>query len=526
MKQILMLAAENGALPGGKVGGIGDVVRDVPKALAKRGLDVTVLTPAYGVFSGLPGAKKIGSSNVNFGTDNTSFDFYEIPNNSSGKTVGKETKGSVRHIVIEHPLFSLCGTGQIYCDDPPERPFASDASKFSLLCTCAADMICNGALGDIDVLHLHDWHAAFLLILREFEPCFKKLKEFHCVYTIHNLALQGIRPYDFDESSLHRWYPALQIEPDVLRDPRWPECINPMAIGIRLADKVHAVSPSYAEEILSPSNVEQRGLFGGEGLEADLRRAKNEKRLIGILNGCEYYRGGRSKKPRRDKLLIHLRRQLRQWQKEDKSRRHIHQLAHSRIDRITESGKILVTSIGRLTEQKIGLMRQKTRDGKPSLHQVLEELAGNGTLIMLGSGDPAIEEFLFDTAKQFESFLFVRGYSDQLSEALYRSGDLFFMPSSFEPCGISQMLALRAGQPCLVHHVGGLRDTVAEGETGFVFTGENPVEQASELVSTFARALAVFQQYPARWQTLRDTAAAQRFRWSDSVSSYIKYLYQ
>jgi len=99
------------------------------------------------------------------------------------------------------------------------------------------------------------------------------------------------------------------------------------------------------------------------------------------------------------------------------------------------------------------------------------------------------------------------------------------MPSSFEPCGISQMLALRAGQPCLVHHVGGLRDTVKDNSTGFVFTGDNPTAQADALVSSVQRALNQFQKKSSKWQSMCKAAAAARFEWADSIDAYIKQLY-
>jgi starch synthase len=123
------------------------------------------------------------------------------------------------------------------------------------------------------------------------------------------------------------------------------------------------------------------------------------------------------------------------------------------------------------------------------------------------------------------NFIFLRGYSDELAEALYRLGDLFFMPSSFEPCGISQMLAMRAGQPCLVHEVGGLRDTVANKRTGLSFNGKNPRTRANALVRTMKTALQLFLGEPQKWQKMRKAAAAQRFSWADSVDAYIQQLY-
>ena len=144
---------------------------------------------------------------------------------------------------------------------------------------------------------------------------------------------------------------------------------------------------------------------------------------------------------------------------------------------------------------------------------------------MVGSGDPDYELFLAETAARNNNFIFLRGYSEELVKALYEMGDLFLMPSSFEPCGISQMLAMRAGQPCLVHHVGGLRDTVEDNVTGFTFTGNNPTGQADNLIATLQRAL-VAKSKPEKWQAMRKKAAAKRFSWTDSIDLYQKQLYE
>jgi starch synthase len=184
-----------------------------------------------------------------------------------------------------------------------------------------------------------------------------------------------------------------------------------------------------------------------------------------------------------------------------------------------------VTSVGRITEQKIGLMRELTSSGHPALHDALDALAQDGLMIMAGSGDAECEQFLCETMTLHANFIFLRGYSDELAEALYRLGDLFFMPSSFEPCGISQMLAMRAGQPCLVHEVGGLRDTVVNKRTGLSFNGKNPRTRANALVKTMKTALQLFLGEPQKWQKMRKAAAAQRFSWADSVDAYLQQLY-
>ncbi len=517
MAHILMVAAENGALPGGKVGGIGDVVREIPGALAQRNCTVSVVTPAYGVFDSLDGARQLQVLRVKFAGRTESLKLFQLDQIDGDR---------VHHYVIEHPLFSSCGAGRIYCDDPPGQPFKTDASKFALFCLGVAEAIKKGVFTELEVLHLHDWHAAFLCILRRYDTSYRSLQDLRCVYSIHNLAVQGVRPFSNDDSSLEQWYPGLVYERKQLADPRWTDCVNPMASAIRLADAVHTVSPSYAEEILLAGDLDH-GKHGGEGLDQDLRNASDEKRLFGILNGCDYSQKPVSALADWPSLLQRMRELVLLWASRDTALTSSHFIAHHSLDLLNDKRpKMLLTSIGRITDQKVGLMRQPTSQGQAALHAALEIVDDEGMLIMVGTGDPDYEQFLSETAAIYRNFVYLRGFSEELAEALYQQGDLFFMPSSFEPCGISQMLALRAGQPCLVHHVGGLRDTVKDGNTGFAFTGDNPTAQADALVSTVQRALNQFQKKSSQWKTMRKASAAARFEWASSIDAYIKRLYQ
>ncbi|MBT8435367.1 MAG: glycogen synthase [Gammaproteobacteria bacterium] len=517
MTHILMVAAENGALPGGKVGGIGDVLREIPAALVQRNCTVSVVTPAYGVFDSLDGARQLQVLRVKFAGRTESLKLFQLDQVGDGK---------VHHYVIEHPLFSSCGAGRIYCDDPPGQPFKTDASKFALFCLGVAEAIKNTVFAGLEVLHLHDWHAALLCILRRFDKSYRSLQDLRCVYSIHNLAVQGVRPFANNDSSLEQWYPDLVYERKQLADPRWSDCVNPTASAIRLADAVHTVSPSYAREILLPGDPDH-GKHGGEGLDQDLRNADDEKRLFGILNGCDYSQKSVSTLADWPALLQRMRELVLLWASQDAALASPHFIAHDSLGLLNEQRpQMLLTSIGRITDQKIGLMRQPTGSGQPALHAALEAMGDAGRLIMVGTGDPDYEQFLAETGAIHRNFVYLRGFSEELAQALYQQGDLFFMPSAFEPCGISQMLALREGQPCLVHHVGGLRDTVEDGKTGFAFAGDNPTVQADALVSTVQRALTQFQKKSTRWKTMRKAAAAERFEWTASIDAYIKYLYQ
>ena len=192
-----MAAAENDALPNGKVGGIADVVRDIPPALAAAGHVVNVVTPGYQAFSLIPGAKLITSIEVKFAGQTENVEVFKVPVIEPNK--------NVTIWVVEHPLFALGGVGKIYCDDPPSRPFESDANKFALFSAAVAKATVSGVFGSISVIHLHDWHAAMIAMLRAYDPEYHQLQSIRTVYTIHNLSLQGIRPLHDAENSLKYW---------------------------------------------------------------------------------------------------------------------------------------------------------------------------------------------------------------------------------------------------------------------------------------------------------------------------------
>ena len=359
------------------------------------------------------------------------------------------------------------------------RPFATDANKFALFGAAACELLGAARLGSFDAIHLHDWHAAFAALLIRFDPRFAMLAGNRLVFTIHNLALQGIRPFVDDESSLADWFPGLSCDRDAIADPRYPDCVNPMRAAINLCDKVHAVSPNYAAEIRK-SNRAEIGFHGGEGLERDLQRAHRAGKLRGILNGCEYppARGA----PSATKFIEAARRSVIRWIGESEQVDSGHFIALERLARWRGKAPTnWITSISRLTPQKTALFQTTMENGESCLENILGALPKDHALVMLGSGDAEIERFLTSCAADCENFLFLRGYSEDLSQMIYALGDLFLMPSSFEPCGIGQMLAMRAGQPCLAHRVGGLSDTIKDNVDGFLFAGQDPPRQAARL---------------------------------------------
>jgi starch synthase len=476
---------------------------------------VTVLMPGYQQLSHLPEAQPLHSVVVEFARALETLELFELR--------VPDAPPAVRTLVLEHPLFGACGAGQVYCHDADE-PFATDALKFALFCQGVAYALVSGALGQIDVIHAHDWHAAALLLLRRYHPAYAPLREIPTVFTVHNLSLQGIRPLRNSWSAPGRWFPELLLEREWVGDPRWSDCINLMRTGINLADQVHVVSPTYAREIIEPS-VPELGLVRGEGLEHDLRRLSEAGRLHGILNGCEYPPEIETSAPTKAQIVNLAQATLENWVGRHTTINaawfHALQRVHA-WRTCTEQERFVVVSVGRLTPQKVSLL-QVDLDGVSTLDRFLERLQ-DGLFIMLGSGDASCENFMTKAMQRHGNFLYLAGYADALAEQLYRYGDLFLMPSTFEPCGISQMLAMRAGTPCLVHKVGGLADTVKHLDNGFVFSGSNPVQQAWALLRVFDDILMLHGS--AEWEAITRRAAAARFTWDTVVAAYERLLYR
>ncbi len=509
-----MVAAENDALPNAKVGGVADVIRDCPKALSKAGLSVDVVIPDYG-FAALERVH-LGQLSVPFAGQIHHVDAWQL--NVADK--------SVRQIVLSHHYFNQ-HNGQVYCNDAPGRPFATDAIKFALFSAAVCEGLLQGIIPAPDVIHLHDWHSACVAVLLKFDSRFAHYFNTKLVYTVHNLALQGIRPFKGDDSSLEAWFPSLGYDGQVLCDPRYPHCFNPMRSAINLADKVHLVSPTYANEVLCPSDP-INGFFGGEGLEQDLQNAQAANKLVGILNGCEYDSKTLNSAPTLTSLYHEINTELFKWMAKTQQVESGFYIAHQRLLQFMqhESTGPLITSVGRLTEQKVLLLHQAYQ-GVCVIDELCSQLASyQGRMIILGSGDEALEQTFVQAMARNSNLLYLRGYGQKIGELLYQLGDLFLMPSSFEPCGISQMLAMREGQPCLVHQVGGLKDTIKHLENGFSFSADSLQSQCENLVNCFVDTLEVQQNNPQLWQKIVSNALNSRFTWHDAAKKYIADLYQ
>lgn len=490
---------------------MGDVVRDIPRHIASSGDTVNVVTPAYGRLH--MRGKLICTLNFVYRGQPTEAYLYEVP--------GKKQVPNIKHYVIDHPDIISGNIADIYMNDFTQ-PFYTDACTFSLFCTAVAQAIKQNAFRKLDFVHLHDWHTSLLLFLRKFHPDYKAfLSDIHFVYSIHNLAIQGIRPFDNNHSSLKAFYPYVDFDYDTLIDPRYPDCMNLMAIGIRLADTVHTVSNSYKENIQQPSNFPH--FIGGEGLEGDLKTAQEEGRLFGILNGCNYKNYNMVKKGR---LYTHaLRKIFSIFDDSSKLYKHdfLKHTAEKLVDLIDNKPAFICSSVARLTEQKFYFFKEDPA----LLESVLRRLKQDGGVyILLGTGDPDYEDLFRSFSYAHDNFIFINAQSEEVIDSLYQESNLYLMPSLFEPCGISQMLAMRNGQPCMVHNTGGLKDTVIHGKTGFVFGGDTFEEKKIDMLKVFDDLLNVYFNDKQKWNQICREAKKQKFTWEDSIREYYASLYK
>lgn len=509
MNTFLFVAAENDGIAECKAGGMGDVVRDVPRQISNRGDKAHIVVPAYSRLH----KKGTLISHLNFTLRGLPYvaELYEV--------APKKDFPYLTHYVIHHEEIQAGDIAHIYHNDPKE-PFYTDAIKFIVFCTAVAEALKKGAFGKVDIIHLHDWHTSLILFLREFHPAYRNLKKIRIVYTIHNLAIQGIRPFTANHSSLDTWFPGIAYRRKTLSDYRYEDCINLMAIGIRLADAVHTVSPSYKEDVMRPSSPPE--FIGGEALEADLSKADREGRLYGILNGANY-ENIRTPEPQalfRNTILAIFR-----WLQEESKKYKADFLAHTGekvTNLLSHPPAFICSSVARLTEQKFYFFKRSPEAFIEILNRLKEV---NGIFILLGTGAPDYEQLFRDISYRHSNFIFTNGQSEDVIDSLYLETDLYVMPSQFEPCGISQMLAMRNGTPCLVHHTGGLKDTVEHGVTGFAFDGASYEEKIQSMLLVFQQALDLFFKDKKAWHRMQENARKKRFTWEKSVDEYYSKLY-
>ncbi len=467
--RVVMVATENDALKGAKVGGIGDVIRDLPGELGLLGWDVTVIVPSYGFIHSINPSEKIADVTFPFAGREEFCELWRVKSRGALRAHQPAGAPETEQLIVHHPAIH---GDPIYYDDPGEAVFARDSTKFALFCSAAGQYL--RTMEGPYVLHLHDWHTGFLFLLSGLHGAFAHLRRVRKIFTIHNIGYQGTRPMRGYPPSVEDWFPEIFRKTQWIRewqDPRYAiPTFTPMLAGIRHAAAVTTVSPTYAREITGPSD-HANAIYGGEGLESALRAAHDERRLFGILNGVHYPPGGGGERVDDRRLIETVTGEIALDKNGGVSQ--FRDEIPERLGRVLEGdGKFLLTSITRITEQKVRLMFEKGSDGLTAIESIMELLArSNAAYIFIGSGSDGYEKFLKTMFLRHQSFIFLNGFYQRSARALFKRGNLFVMPSSYEPCGITQMQAMREGQPCLVHAVGGLKDTVSDGVNGFTFAG-------------------------------------------------------
>lgn len=455
-----------------KTGGLADVVGALPLALARLGADARVLLPAYrGV-----AAKVLDLE-----------DLHVIPDLFGGAAVLRKgvCANGLRVILLDAPhLFDRDGGPYL---GPDGHDWADNHRRFAALSLVGAGL----ARGDVadwipDIVHVHDWQAA---------PTVAYMRQdgtsVPSVLTLHNMAFQGVFPADTRSELL--------ISDDLFTVngmEYWGQ-LSFLKSGIQFSDAITTVSPTYAQEILNPSEG-----MGMQGLLGDRRQ-----HLIGILNGIDIEVWN----PSTDPALPY------QYSARKLAGKALNKAAMQTELGLDQRADVpLFTVVSRLSDQK----------GLDLILAVLPALLACGQLAILGSGDPAIEAALHEaTTANPGALAFVRGYDEALAHRLQGSADVVLVPSRFEPCGLTQLCGLRYGTLPLVSRVGGLADTVIDANaaaladdvaTGFVFAPVTP----EALGHAIERVSAVWKT-PGAWARLRKHAMAHDVSWDRPAAHYL-----
>jgi len=473
--KILFAASE--MTPFARTGGLGDVAAALPVALTELGHEVTCCLPFYRCAR--EAAREARPAGLSF----------RVPVGS--KLLGAEilelkTADGVRVLFVQRDEFfdrsELYHTGV--------RDYEDNAERFIFFSKAVAELLEHERYRP-DVLHCHDWQTALapaeLLYRNRTRGGAYGVKT---VFTIHNLAYQGLFPgTDFPLTNL----PGEFFAPAALE---FYGQLNLLKGGLVFADAITTVSPSYAREIQTPE--------GGCGLEPVLRSRRGD--LRGILNGADY----RQWNPAIDPLLD------RNYSARDLAGKRVCRAELLRRFRLEADETTPVAAfISRLTEQK----------GVELLLESMDDLLRLGlALLVLGKGERRYEEQLQERAGEHPRQVAAQiGYGGELSHQMLGGADALLMPSRFEPCGLTQMYALKYGTVPVVHATGGLADTVAEYDApsgrGHGFRFAPYTRQA--FVGAVERAVSVCQQ-PKQWKQIVENAMACDFSWRAAAVKYEK----
>ena len=464
--KVCFIAAE--AAPFVKVGGLGDVIGSLPKALRELGVDARVILPLYSSID-----------RERFGLKYKAYQFVDLGwRHSYCGIFETEVDGVPCYFVDNEQYFNR---DSIYGQ-------ADDGERFTFFSKAALEIL--PALDfKPDVVNVNDWHTAlsviYLDVLKSREAEF--YKDMKSVLSIHNIEFQGrFNPYEMGNlfGLENKYFDALIYNGDV----------NLLKGAIQLADRVNTVSETYAREILDP--------YFSYGLDKIL--TVEQGKLRGILNGIDVDKFNPKTDP-----MIPVNYDLKTF--EDKVQ---NKLAFQKeMDLEVNADIPLIGMVTRLTHQK----------GIDLILQASEEILKTGAqLVILGTGDAhyesalrSLEHYRHDRVRSILLF------SNEMSAKIYAASDLFLMPSKTEPCGLSQLISMRYGTVPVVHRVGGLRDTVIPftGVEGNGFTFES--FQAGDMMDAIYRAVTCFYQSPDEWNQIIKNNLQKDVSWEQSAKKYL-----
>jgi starch synthase len=452
--KILLAASE--ALPYFKSGGLADVARSLPDALARRGHDVRIIHPLY------PAVEEKGIPIV----EQERVTVPWVGGQLELRMFSHHAGDAASAVLVHHHVFNTRGSP--YEDYDPHAP----ARRFAVF---SRAVLAYAQRWGADVVHLNDWQTGLVPIYARSDGV-----RIPTVFAIHNLAYQGVfDPRMLDEVGVPREF----FRPDFGLEFHGNVAL--LKGGIALSDRIVTVSPTYAREIQTPEY--------GAGLDGLLRH--RAQTLHGILNGIDQDAWN----PATDTALYANYSADAPEQKQENKTRLLGEL------RISAAAPLCVV-ISRLAHQKgIDLI-------VGALPGILE-LGAN--LVVLGDGDRGMEAQFSEIARRAPQRIaaFLR-FDDQLARRLYAAADFFLMPSRYEPCGLGQMIAQRYGTLPIVRATGGLVDTVQDGKTGFMFAPATP----HALYETVARALAAYRQ--PGFHKLRENCMRLDWSWGSSAAQY------
>jgi starch synthase len=468
MLRVLFVSAE--VAPFAQTGGLGDVCGSLPKALHKLGHDVRVAMPAYRPIEEAlhNGRYELTASplelQVPMGIGPVPAGVFE------GRLPGSDVPV---YFIAQRHLF----------DRPQIYGYWDDVGRFVFFSRAALDLI--PALDWYpDIVHGHDWHAGpavtWLATAGQADDRYRGIPS---LFTIHNLRYQGHTYWGI--------FDYLDVVTHGLAEEDYGR-VNFMARGIYHATLINTVSPSYAREIMTPS--------GGEGLDNLLRYRHFD--VHGILNGLDY-------------AVWNPSTDLRLAQSFDVSnleeRINNKRALQKRAGLPQRDDVPLVAMVSRLDWQKgLDILGHV-------IHLLMNNHAGEAQFVILGTGEPEIEGMLRHLAdyhkSKMKAFLY---YDAELAPLIYAGSDIFVMPSRFEPCGLSQLIAMRYGSVPVVRATGGLADTVQDGITGFTFD-----DYSSEAFwNALQRAIYIYNVDRESWRTIQRTGMQANFSWERSAQGY------